>query len=324
MLNNSEIIKIAQETLLVEARSLEQSSYKIDNNFVRAVQIISNCSGRVVITGIGKSANIANKIVATFNSTGTPAVFMHAAEAIHGDLGVLLQNDVVICISNSGNSPEIKILVPFIKERGNKIIAIVGNSNSFLATKSDCIIDSKVENEACSFISAPTSSTTVQLALGDALAVCLIHNNGFTNDDFVKSHPGGSIGKKLSLTVGEIASNHLKPEVDLMDNLQKIIFEISSKRLGATAVCSGNKVVGIITDGDIRRMLEKNTELSGINAQKIMGINPKTITNKSLATEAFVVMNSNSISQVIVVDENNQYFGMIHIHDLVKEGLTKE
>jgi arabinose-5-phosphate isomerase len=249
---------------------------------------------------------------------------MHAAEALHGDLGVLLNNDVVLCISNSGNSSEIKILIPFIKARGNKIIAIVGNSGSFLAKNADFIIDSKVEAEACSFISAPTCSTTVQLGIGDAIAVSLIHAKSFTNEDFVKSHPGGSIGKKLSLKVSELAMNNQKPMVEKSANLQKIIYEISSKRIGATAVCEAQKVLGIITDGDIRRMLENNTDLSQITARDIMGKSPKTIQKNTLAIEAFRTMNQNNITQIIVLDEQEHYFGIVHLHDLVSEGLTEE
>ena len=324
MLTKLEVIRIAQETLRIEARSLNQAAEKIADNFYHSVKIIANCQGRIIVTGIGKSANIANKIVATFNSTGTPSVFMHASEALHGDLGVLLTNDVVICISNSGNSPEIKLLIPFIKQRGNQIIAIVGNQQSFLAQHANYIIDSSVENEASLLVSAPTCSTTVQLGIGDALAVSLMELKGFTKEDFYNSHPGGSIGKKLSIKVKDIATNNEKPQVAESAKLQEIIYEISSKRIGATAVCEHSKVIGIITDGDIRRMLGNELALSKITAKDIMSLNPKTILSNSLAIDAFRLMNQNNITQIIVVDDANSYFGMVHLHDLISEGLTEE
>lgn len=323
MLTSTNIVQLAQETLRTEARSLEHAAEKINVDFYKAIEIITSCKGRIVITGIGKSANIANKIVATFNSTGTPAIFMHAAEALHGDLGVLLKDDAVLCISNSGDSPEIKVLLPFIKSRGNKIIAITGNKLSFLAGMADCVLDSKVEQEACAFIAAPTCSTTVQLAIGDALAVCLIHNKGITQNDFIKSHPGGALGKKLTLQAEDIAKLNQRPQVEENASLQQVIYEISSKRLGATAVCENGKLKGVITDGDIRRMLEKTTLLSNVSAKEIMGSSPKTIHKNQLAVEAFHLMNQFNITQVIVVDSEGHYFGFIHLHDLIKEGLTE-
>lgn len=313
---------IAKETLRIEAESILNGIKQIDHQFVSAVQLLSNCKGRIIVSGIGKSAAIANKIVATLNSTGSPAIFMHAAEAVHGDLGVLLSDDVVICISNSGNSPEIKHVIPFIKARKNPIIGIVGNINSYLAKESDFVINAFVKNEACSFLEAPTSSTTLQLAIGDAIALCLADINGFSNEDFAKSHPGGSLGKKLSLTVGELAGRNQKPAVQIYSPVKELIYEISSKRLGATVVLDGQKIVGIITDGDIRRMLEKELEVGKLLAKDIMGITVKTIDVDSLAQEAFLILKEFNINQLVVVD-NQKYFGMVHIHDLVKEGLTE-
>lgn len=313
---------IAKETLRIEAESLLNGINQIDHQFVAAVKLLSKCKGRIIVSGIGKSAAIANKIVATLNSTGSPAIFMHAAEAVHGDLGVLLSDDVVICISNSGNSPEIKRVIPFIKARKNPIIGIVGNINSYLAKESDFVINAFVKNEACSFLEAPTSSTTLQLAIGDAIALCLADMNGFSNEDFAKSHPGGALGKKLSLTVGELAGRNEKPAVHITTPVKELIYEISSKRLGATVVLDEQKIVGIITDGDIRRMLEKELEVGKLLAKDIMGTSVKTIDFNNLAQEAFLVLKENNINQLVVVNDQ-QYFGMVHIHDLVKEGLTE-
>lgn len=315
------VIKIAQQTLQIEGDSVLNGIENIGQEFESAIQLLLSCKGRIIVTGIGKSAVIANKIVATLNSTGSPAIFMHAAEAVHGDLGLLLPEDHVICISNSGNSPEIKNLIPFIKRRENKIVAIVGNTDSYLSEQADFVVNSTVKKEACSFLDAPTSSTTLQLALGDAIAVCLAQLKGFSNEDFAKSHPGGALGKRLSLTIGELSSRNEKPQVLLKTPLKELIYEISSKRMGATVVLNGGKVVGIITDGDIRRMLQEKDNVEGITAEDIMSGNPKTVNSTDLAQECFMELNKNNISQLVVV-EANTYHGMVHIHDLVKEGLT--
>lgn len=317
----NDIVKIAKQTLQIEGDSILSGIEKIGKEFESAVQLLLSCKGRIIVTGIGKSAVIANKVVATLNSTGSPAIFMHAAEAVHGDLGLLLSEDQVICISNSGNSPEIKNLIPFIKSRGNKIVAIAGNMQSYLANQADYVVDSTVKKEACSFLEAPTSSTTLQLALGDAIAVCLAQVKGFSNEDFAKSHPGGALGKKLSLTIGEMATRNERPAVQKNTPLKELIYEISSKRMGATVVLEGKKVVGIITDGDIRRMLQKQENVAGLIAEDIMSITPKTVNANELAQACFLLLNNNNISQVIVV-EDNEYAGMVHIHDLIKEGLA--
>jgi arabinose-5-phosphate isomerase len=316
-----QILEIARKVIKVESSSLLDAAARLDGNFVKSVQLIADCKGRIIVTGIGKSAAIANKIVATFNSTGTPSIFMHAAEALHGDLGVILNDDVVLCISNSGSSPEIKSLIPFIQSRNNSIVAIVGDKESFLASNSTHVIDAHVATEACGSIEVPTSSTTVQLAIGDALAVCLMELNGFSSKDFAKSHPGGSLGKKLFLQVHEIMKGDEKPSVSLESTLEKVIYEISSKRKGATAVLDGNSLVGMITDGDIRRMLQESKTLDDICAKDIMNYGPKTVLDTELAINALNMLRESNISQVIVVDSLNNYIGIIHFHDLIKEGL---
>lgn len=323
MLTDKEIIQSAEETLKIEANSLLGLIPLLDQNFIDAVREIHSSKGRVIVSGIGKSANVANKIVATLNSTGTPAVFMHAADALHGDLGIVLENDIAVVISNSGNSPEIKVLVPFIKSRGNKVISIVGNQSSFLATNADYTLNSYVEKEACGNNLAPTSSTTAQMAIGDALAVALIGVRGFSSEDFAKSHPGGALGKRLFLTVEEIISKSEKPSVDHNAPLKEVIYEMSSKRLGATAVFENEKIVGMITDGDIRRMLEGTSDVSSIKASDIMGVNPKKILSSSLAVDAMEIIKTNNITQVIVVDEQGFYTGMLHLHELIKEGISE-
>ena len=316
-----QIIGIAQNTFKIEIEELMNVSSKINQNFAKAAQAIFEAKGRLIVTGIGKSGNIAQKLVATFNSTGTPAIFMHAADALHGDLGILQKEDVVICISNSGNSPEIKVLIPFIKQRGNILIAITGKLNSYLAQSADFILDSAVNREACLNNLAPTSSTMAQLALGDALAVALMHLNNFTVEDFAKSHPGGALGKKLFLTLADIVQSNQKPFVDIHSDLSFVIDEITKKRQGAAVVLNQNKILGIITDGDIRRMLQKNLNLTGFIEQDIMTKNPKTVSLGTLAVDALDLMQNNNISQLVVVNESGDYAGIVHIHDLIKEGL---
>ncbi len=314
------ILELAKTTLNIEADSVRNLQNYINDDFVDTVKLIFESKGRVVITGIGKSAIIAQKIVATMNSTGTPAIFMHAADAIHGDLGTIQKNDVVICISKSGNTPEIKVLVPLLKTGGNKLIALVGNLESFLAKQADYVLNSTVEKEACPNNLAPTSSTTAQLAMGDALAVCLLDCRDFTSSDFAKYHPGGALGKKLYLKVGDIASQNLKPQVKPDDAIKAVIVEISSKRLGATAVVDAGKLVGVITDGDLRRMLEKTDSISNLKASDIMNATPKKIEAEELAVNAMLLLEQYNITQ-LVVTEKGKYLGFVHLHDLLKEGI---
>ncbi|MES2618175.1 MAG: KpsF/GutQ family sugar-phosphate isomerase [Bacteroidota bacterium] len=315
-----EIIGFGRATIQSELDNVSELVNYIDKSFADVVNLILKSSGRVVITGIGKSAIIAQKIVATMNSTGTPSIFMHAADAIHGDLGIIQQNDIVIAISKSGNTPEIKVLAPLLKQFGNPLVAIVGNLESALAKSADFVLNTTVEKEACPNNLAPTTSTTAQLLMGDALAVALLSSKNFTSSDFSKYHPGGALGKRLYLTVKDIASMNEKPEVDVNDSIQKVIVEISKKRLGATAVMRNNEVAGVITDGDIRRLIEKTTDLKGITAADIMNPKPRFISAESLAVNAVEMMRDNKISQLLVL-ENNQYIGIVHIHDLNKEGL---
>lgn len=320
-MSNHTIIEIAKNTILTESSAIENLASLIDSNFEDAVNYILNSKGRVIVTGIGKSANIATKIVATLNSTGTPAVFMHAADAIHGDLGNVLKDEVVICISKSGNTPEIKVLVPLIKNYGNKIIAITGNIESFLGQNADFVLNTFVEKEACPNNLAPTTSTTAQLVMGDALAVCLLELRGFTSKDFAKYHPGGALGKRLYLRVSDLIIKNESPKVVKTDSIAKVIIEISEKRLGVTAVVENSKIIGIITDGDIRRMLSKTTKIDDFVANDIMGKKPKTIHQNAMAIEALDVMENNSITQLLVVDDNNNYVGVVHLHDILKEGI---
>jgi len=319
MKSDDEIKKIAVRTIKDEADAISSLSKFIDKEFIYCVKLIYNSTGRVIVTGIGKSANIASKIVATLNSTGTAAVFMHAADAIHGDLGIIRQNDIIICLSKSGNTPEIKVLIPLIKMTGNKIIGIVGNHNSYLATQADYFINSTVDREACPNNLAPTSSTTAQLVIGDALAVCLLECKGFTTSDFAKYHPGGTLGKKLYLRVSDLYIKHEVPKVNFNDNIKSVIIEISSKRLGTAAVLENEKLIGVITDGDLRRMLETNPSFENLTAIDIMTANPKTIEKETLAVDALSIMRENNITSVLVV-ENNKYLGVIHLHDLLQEG----
>ncbi len=316
------IKETARETIKIESLAIKKLIQYIDDDFAHAVELIYNCRGRVIITGIGKSANISQKIVASLNSTGTPSIFMHAADAIHGDLGIVLKDDIVICISKSGNTPEIKVLVPLIKNLGTKLIAMVSNVNSFLAKKSDFILRATVEKEACPNNLAPTSSTTAQLVIGDALTVALLKLRGFTQEDFAKFHPGGSLGKKLYMRVSDLYINNDAPKVFLNDKIKTIILEISEKRLGATVVLDEkNNICGIITDGDLRRMLEKNNILENITANDIMSINYKSIFKEELAVNSFHLMKKNNITQLIVIDEKNKYLGILHLHDILKEGI---
>ena len=318
----SHIIHIAKQTISLEAQSVTALQGYIDDSFAEIVLQILNSKGRLVVAGVGKSAHIAAKIVATLNSTGTPALFMHATEAIHGDLGMIQKDDVVLCVSRSGNTSEIKVLVPLLKRGENTLIAMVSERNSYLAEKADYVIHAHVEREACPFNMAPTSSTTAQLVMGDALAMCLLELRKFTPQDFAKYHPGGALGKRMYLRVCDLMDEKKKPQVLPTQLISEVIIEISSKRLGATAVVNTqNELVGIITDGDLRRMLQKSTDISNLVATDIMCATPKTISEDELAVEAFQTMEQNSITQLIVADENT-YLGMIHLHDLIKEGIV--
>ena len=315
-----EIKQIAKRTIKTELEAIHQLTDQLNDDFGEVVFSILNTDGRVVITGIGKSAIIASKIVATMNSTGTPAIFMHAADAIHGDLGTIQKEDVIICISNSGSTPEIKVLVPILRQRGNKLVAMTGNLHSFLAENADFIINSAVKNEACPNNLAPTSSTTAQLVLGDALAVALLECRGFSVEDFAQFHPGGTLGKKLYLKVKDLYIHNERPVVDFSENVKNVIIEISSKRLGATAVIKNDLLTGIITDGDIRRMLEKYQDFKNLTASDIMSPNPKTIGSDTLVVDALGIMRKNNITQLLVVD-GTKYVGVIHLHDILREGI---
>lgn len=315
-----QIISTAKETISNEAEAIANLENFIDEQFTRAVEIIYRSKGRVVVTGIGKSAIIANKIVATLNSTGTPSIFMHAADAIHGDLGIVQKDDVVICISKSGNSPEIKVLVPLIKNFHNTLIALTANEESFLGKEADFILNCYVEKEACPNNLAPTTSTTAQMVMGDALAICLLNLKGFSSKDFAKYHPGGSLGKKLYLRVSDITAQNMIPQVTPDTDIANAIIEISEKMLGVTAVLENERIVGIITDGDIRRMLKDHTEIKGLKAKDIMSKDPKTIDHNELAVEALEVLERNKISQLLAV-KNGKYTGVVHLHNLIREGI---
>lgn len=322
ILNTKEnILILAKNTILSESESIAKLIDYIDFNFAETTEILFNTNGRIIVTGIGKSAIIAQKIVATFNSTGTPSIFLHASEAIHGDLGMVQPDDVVICISKSGNSPEIKILVPIVKRFGNPLIAMTGNMTSFLAKESNYVLNTTVDAESCPLNLAPTNSTTAQLVMGDALAVCLMNLRNFSREDFAKYHPGGALGKKLLLQVKDLIENSLKPMVSPDSPIKKVIFEISEKRLGATAVVENDKVIGVVTDGDIRRMLNDNDTFTHLTAKDIMTKNPKMIQSSAMVVEAFNILEDFSITQLIVTD-NNQYKGIIHLHDILKEGIV--
>ncbi|WP_343560653.1 KpsF/GutQ family sugar-phosphate isomerase [Sphingobacterium sp.] len=320
MKNNYEIKNIAIQAIQEEAKAVAALAQYIDDDFVTVVNKILHLQGRVVVTGIGKSAIIAQKIVATLNSTGTPSIFMHAADAIHGDLGIIQQHDLIIAISKSGNTPEIKVLVPFLKQTKNTLVALVGNTASYLAKNADYILNTTVEKEACPNNLAPTSSTTAQLAMGDALAVVLQECRDFTDQDFAKYHPGGALGKKLYLKVADLSDQNGKPSVQLDANIRDIIITITQFRLGAVAVLNGTEIQGIITDGDIRRMLERYTDLATIHAADIMGKSPKVIDKNELAANALHIMRENNINQLLVSDKGN-YDGVVHIQDLLKEGI---
>lgn len=308
-------------TIQLEAAAIKGLEQFIDDAFEQTVELIAHCRGRVVVTGIGKSAVIAQKIVATFNSTGTPAIFMHAADAIHGDLGMITPEDVVLCISKSGESPEVKVLVPLLKNMGNTLIAMVGKMDSFLAQSAHFVLNTTVSQEACPNNLAPTTSTTAQLVMGDALAVTLIELKGFTAEDFAKFHPGGTLGKKLYLKVGDLSRLHQVPAVQLNSTLREVIVEISSKMLGVTGVVNETGgLEGIITDGDLRRMLERNMDASGVQAKDIMSRNPKTIQQSELAVNALDLMREYDITQLLVM-KDDQYYGIIHLHDLIREGI---
>lgn len=312
----------AIKVLQTEANAIQNLVNFIDDEFEACVEAILESKGRVVITGIGKSAIIANKIVATMNSTGTPALFMHAADAIHGDLGMIQHEDFVICISKSGNTPEIKVLVPLLKRLGSKLIAMVSNTDSYLAQNADFVLKATIAEEACPNNLAPTSSTTAQLALGDALAVCLLEARGFTSEDFAKYHPGGALGKQLYLTVGDVVPKNQIPAVGSEASLSEVIMEISGKRLGATAVLDGHsKLMGIITDGDLRRMLQRMTDITGVQAKDIMTVNPKSISVEEYAIIALNKMKEFNITQLVALD-GEKVAGFIHIHDLMKEGIV--
>jgi arabinose-5-phosphate isomerase len=317
----NKIIDIARKTIKLEARAINELLNLLTDDFEKAISIISDCKGRLVISGIGKSAIVAQKIVATLNSTGTPSVFLHAADAIHGDIGMVQSQDVVMIISKSGDSPEIKVLIPLIKNFKNVVIAMCGNMQSYLAKSADVVLNTTVTEEACPNNLAPTSSTTAQMVMGDAIAMCLIEIKGFSPDDFAKFHPGGTLGKKLYLRVSDLILNNEKPAVTPKSFLKEVIIEITKKRLGATVVLDdSNKVLGIITDGDLRRMLEKNLSATEVMAEDIMSINPKTIEANKLAVDALDMMRKKNITQLIVT-ENNGYVGIIHLHDLVREGI---
>ncbi|TVZ17284.1 arabinose-5-phosphate isomerase [Maribacter sp. MAR_2009_72] len=314
------IIDLAKKTIETERDAIAHLSALLTDDFALAVNCIIEAKGRVIISGIGKSAIVATKIVATMNSTGTPAIFMHAGDAIHGDLGTIQENDVVICISNSGNTPEIKMLVPLIKRGTNKLIAMTGNTDSFLAKQADFILNTYVEREACPNGLAPTTSTTAQLVMGDALAIVLLEMKGFTSTDFAKYHPGGSLGKRLYLRVVDLVEKNQVPQVQKNAEVKEVIVEISKKMLGVTAVLDGEKVVGIVTDGDIRRMLNKHDVIKGLTAEEIMTRNPKTIPADTLAIKALEFMQKNGISQLLAM-KNETYVGVIHLHNLINEGI---
>lgn len=319
-----DIKAVAKKVILEEAVAIQGLAAYVDDDFEKIVQLIYESKGRVIVTGIGKSAIIAQKIVATLNSTGTPSVFMHAADAIHGDLGIVQDEDVVICISKSGNTPEIKVLIPLIRNIGNdRIVAMVSNTDSFLAQNAAYVLKAKVDREACPNNLAPTSSTTAQLVMGDALAICLIQCRSFSSRDFAKYHPGGSLGKRLYTRVSDVFDKENTPKVTSDAGIRKVIVEISCGRLGAAAVVDqADKLLGIITDGDLRRMLEKYKDVDGLKAADIMSPSPKVISEEELAYNAFMLMERNSITQLVVVGEGNIYRGMVHLHDILREGVV--
>ena len=319
-MNRSHLLNLAKDALSIEISELENLKKRLDDHFLQAIELINSAEGKLIIVGIGKSAHVANKIVATLNSTGTPSQFLHASEAIHGDLGVIQKSDVVLCISNSGNSPEIVKLLPFLKDYSSALIGMTGNLNSKLAEFSAVVLDSSVENEACPIKLAPTSSTTVQMALGDALAVCLMELNGFKEQDFAKFHPGGSLGKNLTAKVDQFLSSQ-KPEVSDNANIREIIISISGSSHGITVVTENENILGVITDGDLRRMLLSENDLTTISAKNIMSKNPKSIDKNALAKEAMAILKERNIGQLIVT-ENEKYYGIIDLHRLLDEGIN--
>ncbi len=315
-----EIKEVAKRAINSELDAISQLTKFVDDDFAKCVENIYKSEGRVVITGIGKSANIALKIVATLNSTGTPSIFMHAADAVHGDIGLIQKDDIVICISKSGETPEIKVLIPLLKGRGNIMIGMVGNMDSYLAKRADLVINTTVPKEACPNNLVPTASTTAQLVMGDALAVALIECRGFTQKDFAKYHPGGALGKKMYLKVADLYVRNEKPVVNIDSDYQSIILEMSSKRLGATAVIDNDELVGIITDGDLRRLMHRKPDLNKVTAKDIMTTNPKTIHEMELVVDALDLMRKNNITQLPVIKDKH-YAGIIHLHDILKEGV---
>jgi arabinose-5-phosphate isomerase len=317
---NTEILNIARKTLQMEVEGLSGLIQRLNNDFPVIIKHILGIKGRVIISGVGKSAIIAQKIVATFNSTGTPSIFMHAADAIHGDLGIIQTDDIVICISKSGNTSEIKVLVPFLKQAGNILIGMVGDLSSYLAQQADFVLDTTIEIEACPHNLAPTTSTTAQLAMGDALAVSLLECREFSSKDFARYHPGGSLGKRLYLKVKDLYTHNTKPQVSINSSVKEVIVEITKNRLGAVTVVENNSIAGIITDGDIRRMMEKHNSFEQLTAKDIMGRSPRQIESDELAINALEIMRSNNITQLVVSD-NGVYKGIIHLHDLLKEGI---
>lgn len=319
-MNQPDILQLATNAIDIEISELQNLKNRLDETFIKAVETINSAKGKLIVVGIGKSAHVSNKIVATLNSTGTPAQFLHASEAIHGDLGVIQKTDVVLCISNSGNSPEIVNLAPFLKEYSSALIAMTGNPNSKLAEFSDVILNTQVEKEACPIKLAPTSSTTVQMALGDALAICLMEINGFKENDFAKFHPGGSLGKNLTAKVGQFLSAQ-KPQVSEDAEIREIIISVSSSKHGITVVTDEQQITGVITDGDLRRMLMSEADISKITAKDIMSKNPKSIDKNALAKEAMTILKSRNIGQLIVTDNGN-YYGIIDIHRLLDEGIN--
>ncbi len=320
MSDTKAILDLAKKTIQTESAAIHNLGSFLNEEFAHAISCIISSKGRVVISGIGKSAIIASKIVATLNSTGTPSIFMHAADAIHGDLGTIQENDVVICISKSGNTPEIKMLVPLIKRGKNKLIAITGNTESFLAQHADFTLNTFVEKEACPNNLAPTTSTTAQLVMGDALAICLLELKGFSSNDFAKYHPGGALGKRLYLRVEDIVANNQKPQVSPDSDIKNVIVEISEKMLGVTAVVENEEIVGVVTDGDIRRMLNKYDHINGLTAKDVMSLHPKTIATEVLAIKALELMQQKGISQLLAV-QGKKYMGIVHLHNLINEGI---
>ena len=323
MLDKYKILEDAKATLLIEAKAVEGLLDQLDEDFSHAVELIHLNKGRLIVTGIGKSAVIAMKIVASMNSTGTPAVFMHAADAIHGDLGIVQPGDIVLCLSKSGTSPEIKDLVPHIKHRGNKLISITANEEGYLAQASDFVLHTNVEKEACPNNLAPTASTTAQMAMGDALTVCLLKLKNFDANDFAMHHPGGALGKKLYLTVGQIAAENSQPQVGLNTTIDQVLDEITTKRLGTTAVIENNQIKGIVTDGDIRRMLKQKRDIHKLVAKDIMTPSPVLLEEEVLAVEALNIFEKKSINHIIVVNNSGEYKGIVHILDLIKEGISE-